>query len=157
VARSRAERDPGQAGDRSPALALLRQRLAASDDLPAESRAGDTLDAPLSEAIKRFQNRHGIEETGLVGPRTLVALNIPAPVRLRQIQASAERILGSNFAFGERYVVVNIPAAAVEAVQGGTVVRRYTPSRARPTAPRPRSRPGSPTSISTRPGRRRSR
>ncbi len=33
--------------------------------------------------------------------------------------------MGSKFPFGERYVVVNIPSAVVEAVENGAVVRRY--------------------------------
>ncbi len=33
---------------------------------------------PLAgQAIKRFQSRHGLTETGSVGPKTLAALNVP--------------------------------------------------------------------------------
>ncbi len=43
-----------------------------------------------------------------------------------------------KFPFGERYVAVNIPSAAVEAVENGQVVRRYvavvgSPDKATPT------------------------
>ncbi len=50
---------------------------------------------------------------------------MPAAVRQRQLAASARRLMGSNFPFGERYVVVNIPSAVVEAVERGQVARRY--------------------------------
>jgi murein L,D-transpeptidase YcbB/YkuD len=75
--------------------------------------------------VKRVQARHGLPATGLVGPRTIAALNVPAEVRARQLAASAERLAGTRFPFGERYVVVNIPAAAIEAVENGAVRRRY--------------------------------
>src|SRR5918912_1340690 len=52
-------------------------------------------------------------------------MNVPADVRARQLSGSAQRLAGSRFPFGERYVVVNIPSATVEAVEKGQVVRRY--------------------------------
>ena len=112
-------------GDRGPLVALLRGRLAASEDLPVESASGDVFDPSLVAAAKRFQFRHGLPETGTVAERTLAALNVPAETRARQLGASAGRLAGSAFPFGERYVVVNIPSATVEAVEGGQVKRRY--------------------------------
>ena len=43
---------------------------------------------------------------------------------IRQLDASAGRLVGSKFPFGERYVVVNIPGAAVEAVPHGVLTRQ---------------------------------
>ncbi|NBJ10854.1 L,D-transpeptidase family protein [Microvirga arsenatis] len=114
-----------KAGDKSPLVAVLRQRLALEGDLPAGSTANTVFDGELSEAVKRFQARHGLPETGAVRARTLQAINVPALTRHRQLTASAQRLAGSTFAFGDRYVVVNIPSAAVEAVERGEVVRRY--------------------------------
>jgi len=120
---------PGDAklklGDRGPAVAVLKKRLAASDDLPLADAGGDAFDAKTMAAVKRFQARHGLPETGLVATRTLAALNVPAEIRLRQLTGSAKRIAESRFPFGERHVIVNIPAASVEAVERGEVVRRY--------------------------------
>ena len=112
-------------GERGPHVAALRARLIASGDLSADAVGGDVLDEAAQAAIRRFQDRHGLPETGLVGPRTLVEMNVPVETRIRQLGASANRLLGSTFPFGERYVAVNIPAATVEAVQAGTVARRY--------------------------------
>ena len=108
-----------------PAVAALRQRLAITDDLPAEVADGDAYDMMLTEAVKRFQIRHGLPETGTVGPQTLEALNVPVGKRLRQLSASLDRLNGMGFPFGQRYVVVNIPAAVAEAVEDGKVTRRY--------------------------------
>jgi L,D-transpeptidase YcbB len=103
---------------------LLRQRLLISEDLAADKASGP-FDEAVAEAIKRFQVRHGLAATATVTPRTLAALNVPVQKRIRQLEASLERIDHMNFQFGQRYVVVNLPAAFAEAVENDTVVRRY--------------------------------
>jgi murein L,D-transpeptidase YcbB/YkuD len=102
----------------------LRRRLILSDDLAADKTSGP-FDADIAEAIKRFQVRHGLAATGTVTPRTLAALNVTVAKRIRQLEASLERIQNMNFQFGPRYVVVNLPATFAEAVENDTVVRRY--------------------------------
>ena len=113
---------PGASG---PEVALLRKRLVISDDLAPELEAGDSYDAALVDAVKHFQLRHGLEANGSIGPQTLRALNVPVAARIKQLEASLERLLGMDFVFAERYVVVNIPAAFVEAVAHDKVERRY--------------------------------
>jgi murein L,D-transpeptidase YcbB/YkuD len=103
---------------------LLRQRLLISGDLAADKASGPFDDA-VAEALKRFQLRHGLAATGTVTPRTLAALNIPVQKRIKQLEASLERLANMNFAFGPRYVVVNLPATFAEAVENDKVVRRY--------------------------------
>jgi len=103
---------------------LLRRRLIISEDLAADKTAGP-FDEAVAEAIKHFQVRHGMAATGTVTPRTLAALNIPVQKRIRQLEASLERLENTNFQFGQRYVVVNLPATFAEAVENDTVVRRY--------------------------------
>jgi len=103
---------------------LLRQRLIVSGDLAADKTSG-TFDEAMAEAVKRFQVRHGLAPTGTVTPRTIAAMNVPVQKRIRQLEASLERVQNMNFAFGQRYVVVNIPATFAEAVENDHVVRRY--------------------------------
>jgi murein L,D-transpeptidase YcbB/YkuD len=103
---------------------LLRQRLIVSGDLAADKASGPYDDA-LAAGVKRFQARHGLAATGVVTPRTLAALNVPVQKRIRQLEASLERVVNMGFGFGQRYVVVNIPAAYAEAVENDKVVRRY--------------------------------
>lgn len=112
-------------GDKGPLVVVLRKRLAREGDLPAEQSTGTTFDAEVAKAVKRFQARHGLSESGAVRAKTLEALNVSAEQRHRQLVASIKRLMGSRFSFGERYVVVNIPPATVEAVEIGQVVRRY--------------------------------
>jgi murein L,D-transpeptidase YcbB/YkuD len=103
---------------------LLRQRLIISEDLAADKASGP-FDETLAEAVKRFQVRHGLAATGTITPRTLAALNVSVQKRVRQLEASLERLENMNFQFGQRYVVVNLPATFAEAVENDVVVRRY--------------------------------
>jgi murein L,D-transpeptidase YcbB/YkuD len=124
-------------GVKSPDVALLRQRLAITEDLPAAKADGDVYDEAVTAAVKYFQARHGLEQTGTVGAKTLAALNVPVKQRLRQLAASLDRLALMDFTFGQRYVVVNLPAAFAEAVEGDKVVRRYVVQVGRPERPSP--------------------
>jgi len=125
---------PGGSG---PEVAVLRERLVITDDLAPEHIRGETYDANVAAAVRRFQARHGLEETGTIGPRTLAALNVPVGKRVRQLAASLDRLSAMDFQFGQRYVVVNLPAAFVEAVVGDKVVRRHVVQVGRPDRPSP--------------------
>jgi L,D-transpeptidase YcbB len=103
---------------------LLRRRLLISGDLAADKTSG-AFDEVVAEAVMRFQARHGLAPTGTVTPRTLAALNVPVQKRIKQLEASLERLENMNFGFGQRYVVVNLPATFAEAVENDHVVRRY--------------------------------
>ena len=111
-------------GLRNSRVVDLRRRLIASGDLRQASGDADAFDSYVLAAVKRFQERHGIPADGVVGASTLQALNVPAYVRLAQLQANLERIKQLGMPTG-RYVLVNIPGAQIEAVEDGTVVSRH--------------------------------
>jgi murein L,D-transpeptidase YcbB/YkuD len=111
-------------GVQGPQDDLLRQRLLISGDLAADQASGP-FDEVVAESVMRFQARHGLAPTGTVTPRTLAALNVPVQKRVKQLEASLERLENMSFTFGQRYVVVNLPAAFAEAVENDKVVRRY--------------------------------
>lgn len=103
----------------------LRRRLAAEDFLAREDANEPVWDAKLEDALKRFQSHTGLEQTGTVSRATMRELNAPAAARWRQLEATAKRLSQIKFGFGERYVAVNIPAAAVESVENGERIERY--------------------------------
>ena len=111
-------------GAQGPHDDLLRKRLLMSGDHPHDKATGP-YDDVLAQSVTRFQLRHGLAATGTVTPRTLAALNVSVQKRIRQLEASLERLAHIDFAFGPRYVVVNIPATFAEAVENDRVVRRY--------------------------------
>ncbi len=115
---------PLHVGAKSPAVVKLRRRLAAEDDSMTNTSSA-SFDADLAAAVKRFQFRMGLKQTGIVSGATLKALDIPANVRFRQLASSAQRLAGVDFPFGDRYIVVNIPSTAADAVENDRVARRY--------------------------------
>jgi murein L,D-transpeptidase YcbB/YkuD len=109
---------PGQSG---PDVALLRQRLAITEDLASDKAAGDAYDQALVAAVRHFQERHGLPETGNVGPKTLTALNVPVKQRIHQLAASLDRLAAMDFTFGQRYVVVDVRGSG-RRQQGGAAL-----------------------------------
>lgn len=120
-----------------PDVAILKQRLMQSGDLSPAALPGEVYDEALVAAVKRFQARHGLSELGTVGRLTLKAMNVPVEIRLNQLTATLERLKGNGFNFAERYVVVNIPGASVEAVENGVVQRKHLAVVGRPDRPSP--------------------
>lgn len=118
------ELQPASSG---PAVAELRERLRISGDLKDGSYNPDFYDDSLETAVKRFQASNGLTPTGITDKRTLAALNVPAQARLKQLKQGLDRLRQFAGSTGKgKYVVVNIPAAQVEAVENGRVVSRHT-------------------------------
>jgi murein L,D-transpeptidase YcbB/YkuD len=114
----------GSTGER---VVALRRRLMVTRDLDPNLGLSPTFDSYVEGAVRRFQARHGLIPVGVVGDDTMQSLNIPAQTRLRQLETNLVRIRTmANSNLGDRYVLANIPAAEVEAVEGGQVAARYT-------------------------------
>lgn len=62
-------------GDRHAAVALVRERLASFDDIPAGEVANTLFDEPLAERVRALQRAYGINADGIIGPETLFALS----------------------------------------------------------------------------------
>ncbi|MCX7323592.1 MAG: L,D-transpeptidase family protein [Hyphomicrobiales bacterium] len=126
-----------KAGSRGGLVEQLKIRLILTGDLDPDAALGDSFNKAAEDALKRFQVRHGLSQTGSVGRLTMRALNVPVDVRLNQLRASIHRLEGNAFAFSSRYVVVNIPGAQVEAIDNGVVERRHVAIVGRPDRPSP--------------------
>ena len=117
---------PGMVDARIP---VLRARLHAGGDLPAPwlaigipVGAGDDRElfsAELAGALCSFQRRHGLTPDGILGPRTLSALNVQAADRVRQIALNLERWRWLPRDPGERHIQVNIPDFTLALVTDG--------------------------------------
>lgn len=102
----------GSAGER---VRLLRERLAAEGDLDRSLAGGVTFDAALVAAVRRFQARHGLDPSGVVGERDRVELDVPVEARILQITLNLERWRWLPARLGERHLLVNIPGFTLEA------------------------------------------
>lgn len=106
--------------DSGDSVIRLRQRLMITGDLQTRSRRDWRYDSDVELAVARFQLRHGLPLSGFVDIRTRRALNIPAHERLQQLETNLARLTElMKVNEDDRYVMVNVPAYTLQAVQNG--------------------------------------
>jgi len=106
-------------------LHLLCKRLAATGELAGgPGQCGPDGGLPLEygevleKAVRSFQARHGLTVDGVVGPRTIAALNMPVEGRIAQIALNMDRWRRLPDDLGNTHVRVNIPGFSLQAVDG---------------------------------------
>jgi len=106
-------------GNSDPAVPVLRARLAATGEYTGDTQTkSQKLDPPLVDAVKAFQETHGLGKDGTVGPLVRAALNVGPATRVEQLVANMERWRWVPDDLGTRRVMVNIAAARVRFVDG---------------------------------------
>jgi murein L,D-transpeptidase YcbB/YkuD len=103
-------------------IPVLRRILAATGDYTPES--GTSADSPryddaLAEGVKHFQTRHGLNPDGTLGTSTQKALAVPVERRILQITATIARIREHELPVEPRFILVNLPAYSLYAVDHG--------------------------------------
>ena len=112
-------------GSKGPSVVALRQRLIVTGDIDQELGSSQVFDSYVEAGVKRFQERHGLGPTGVVGNQTYAALNEPIDIRLKQLEINLVRLRSYAGNLGNRFVTANIPAAYVETVENGEVQTRH--------------------------------
>ncbi|WP_261841212.1 L,D-transpeptidase family protein [Aliamphritea ceti] len=112
--------------DNHPDLAIMRHQLLLLGDLTApyttphntSDNAADTdtkansaeyFDQHLEQALKHFQQRHGIKVDGILGPQSRKALNISPAHRIQQLALNIHRQNQFADKASQRFIQVNIP------------------------------------------------
>ena len=95
-------------GDRGPQVEALRARLAATRELDPGRGRGDLYDSDVEAAVRAFQHRHGLAETGVVDLQTLTELTAPVERRIEQLIVNMERWRWLPQDLGARHARVNI-------------------------------------------------
>ena len=113
-------------GMSSPAVAELRRRLnaeaVAGESVVSDGSPQDQIyDEPLVKAVKHFQERHGLEADGVVGPASFRSLNRRASERVDQLRLSLERGRWLMRDLEDEFVLVNIAGARTYYVKPGTI------------------------------------
>jgi murein L,D-transpeptidase YcbB/YkuD len=103
--------------DTGPRVAALAARLVASGEL--DMHDGDVFDAPLADAVRRYQTRHGLTADAVVGQATLASLNAPIQARIDRLIVNLERWRWLPETLGERYIIVNIAGFKLDLVEDG--------------------------------------
>ena len=110
---------PGETGSE---IAAIRRHLIMEGDISGGSENNPTFDQEFLEGLAKFQIRNGLRVSGFVDSRTLAALNVTAPERLKQLESNLARIQGlMSINKAPRYVLVNVPAFVAQAVQDGNL------------------------------------
>jgi len=112
-------------GGESADVLSLRQRLIATGDLAPSLSDSQVFDSYVAGGVKRFQSRHGILASGVVGETTRAAMAIPVDIRLKQLELNVVRLRAMGGDLGPRYIMMNIPATELEAVNNGVVESRH--------------------------------
>jgi murein L,D-transpeptidase YcbB/YkuD len=99
----------------SAAPKTTRDTMAAKAGRPVFTKA-------LSAAVKAFQSHHGIVADGSLGDETVDAMNVTPTYRASQIAANLERYRWMPRSFGDRYILVNVPAFKLAAFDSGKQV-----------------------------------
>ena len=99
-------------GEENKAVPDIRRRLGLSGSSAA-------YDDRTARKVMEFQREHGLEPDGVLGPQTVNALNTSLQDKIDQVLVNLERLRWSPDEKPERYVLVNIPAARLWAVEDG--------------------------------------
>ncbi len=108
--------EPGNQGN---AVILLRNRLIAMEYMERSSTV--TYDAEITEAVRTFQEAHGLNPDGVVGAATLDQINISVEKRLQSVMVALERERWFNTDRGKRHILVNIPDFTAKVIDDGKI------------------------------------
>ncbi len=99
-----------QVGDQSERVQALKHRLRGTNDLLTDvnGTSHSVFTPDVEDAVKRFQNRHGLRVDGVVGSKTLAALNVSAKDRAGQMALNMERWRWIPRDLGLPHVRVNV-------------------------------------------------
>lgn len=108
-------------GDAWEGLPALRTWLQAYGDLPPDTPPPadpQRYDAALVAAVQAFQRRHGLQDDGVLGRGTQAALRVTPAERVRQIEASMERLRWLPRLSAPRGLSINIPTFSLRVWEG---------------------------------------
>lgn len=111
--------------DTNSALINIKKRLLYWKDMTGRDSLTKVYDNKTFEAVKVFQERHGLAADGVIGVGTINALNYSKEKRKEQIIANLERWRWYPTELAENYFIINIPNYSLNVVedQDTTLVR----------------------------------
>jgi L,D-transpeptidase YcbB len=91
------------------AIALLARLVLEGDADPSDAATSNIFNSAESDAVKRYQHRHGFTEDGKLTPQMIKSLNVPMTDRVAQLQDSLERWRWLPDPYLHARLMVNLP------------------------------------------------
>jgi len=111
-----------QLGDSGQAVVAIRKILWRTQDLAAADTSNNHFDANLQGAVKAFQYRFGLSESGSVDASLVKLMNEPVNKRIEQIMVNMERARWVPDRLDGDFIVVNIPEFRFHANRGDSLI-----------------------------------
>lgn len=129
---------PLKPGMPSQHLKLLRHRLILLGDLNKNTPAASKRYTPaLAAGVRQFQWRHGLKADGMIGEKTLDALNVSPSKRLAQLKQSMQSWAKFPHHIGAQYIHVNVAKYELDLIKDGNNVINMKVITGKPTRPTP--------------------
>ena len=108
-----------KSGDSSALIGRIKKRLTFLQETQLTNN--NTYDTTMVLAIKKFQERHGIDVDGVIGNKVIADLNIPLKKRVEQLLINMERARWMPPQQDSTFVLVNIPEFRLRVFEKGKV------------------------------------
>ncbi len=109
-------------GESDSRVAAIRRLLTITGDLKSVSEMNQVLyGEELEQAVKVFQDRHGLEMDGVIGKKTIDAFDVSVAKRIQQILINMERWRWTERDLGFKYVLVDIAGFGLQGVVDDSV------------------------------------
>jgi len=103
-------------GTKAPEIGIIKKRLHLSGDL-AMADTSQLFNDTLERAVKKFQQLHGLDKTGIIGEATLKEMNMPVLNRIQQLLINMDRMRWLPIQPQGNLVIVNIPAFTLSVLE----------------------------------------
>jgi murein L,D-transpeptidase YcbB/YkuD len=105
-------------GDKAAFILSVKKRLQFTDELSADDTT-HLFDKKLEAAIKAYQQDHGLNPDGHIGPDVIGSLNVPVESRIKQILVNLERMRWQPADSTRHILIVNIPEFRLQVLDAG--------------------------------------
>lgn len=102
-------------------IITIKQYLFLISDLKINDKSNVFTDS-LQHAVKLFQHRMGLIETGTIDSTTILELNKPLAFRVKQIMINMERLRWLPVTIEKNYILINIPEYKLHVFKNGKPV-----------------------------------
>ena len=118
-ARPRVEAAPLDLGDQDARTRALRERLALEGDGLTDADADAPVDQDLTDTLRAYQGRHGLEQTGVLDEATVARLNAPVASKAAKLRVNMERLRWLPRPQPSSRIDVNIASAELTYLRDG--------------------------------------